>query len=324
MRTPGMTIVAMGLGALYLVIVLILYNHQEHNTIQEANKWMALVQAERKALFQFVEKYQKPVIYGFEDQGILSRDFFDPNLLSFTYISRNIHNIYEKEERKQGRVPYIYRIAVTNPRNQINQATAHELAIIDRFRQGKTREISEIIDRDGERFFVRYTPLNKTGKSCLRCHGDPKDAPADLLRRYGDQAGFHIKEGESRGLLMIGIPLATIEKEAFSSFLVTSLVVFGVFVLFFFIINTLINKARELHQRDEVNKKLIGELEQSLRKIKQLEGLLPICSSCKQIRDRDGNWQRLEKYIGEHSEARFSHGLCPDCAKKLYPELYEE
>lgn len=64
------------------------------------------------------------------------------------------------------------------------------------------------------------------------------------------------------------------------------------------------------------------ELEKALTKIKTLSGLLPICASCKKIRDDRGYWNQLEHYISEHSEVEFTHGCCPDCAKKLYPELY--
>lgn len=55
--------------------------------------------------------------------------------------------------------------------------------------------------------------------------------------------------------------------------------------------------------------------------VKTLQGLLPICSSCKKIRDKQGNWHTLETYINKHSEAKFTHGICPDCLKKLYPDL---
>lgn len=58
--------------------------------------------------------------------------------------------------------------------------------------------------------------------------------------------------------------------------------------------------------------------------IKSLKGMLPICSSCKKIRDDQGYWHMVEVYIHEHSEVEFSHGICPDCAKKLYPEFYKK
>lgn len=65
--------------------------------------------------------------------------------------------------------------------------------------------------------------------------------------------------------------------------------------------------------------KLLIELQEALRKVKMLSGLLPICSSCKKIRDERGDWKILEEYIIKHSEADFSHGLCSECAEKLYP-----
>lgn len=63
------------------------------------------------------------------------------------------------------------------------------------------------------------------------------------------------------------------------------------------------------------------ELQESLERIRLLSGLLPICSSCKKIRDEDGNWHRIEAYISTHSEAQFTHDICPECAQRLYPGL---
>ncbi len=73
---------------------------------------------------------------------------------------------------------------------------------------------------------------------------------------------------------------------------------------------------------EKEREKLINELQDALAKIKTLKGLLPICSSCKKIRNDDGYWQQVESYISDHSEAHFSHGICPECQKKLYPEYY--
>jgi PAS domain S-box-containing protein len=67
---------------------------------------------------------------------------------------------------------------------------------------------------------------------------------------------------------------------------------------------------------------LIADLQQALHEVKTLSGLLPICASCKKIRDDKGYWNNLEMYISEHSGAEFSHGICPDCAQKLYPQFY--
>ena len=75
-------------------------------------------------------------------------------------------------------------------------------------------------------------------------------------------------------------------------------------------------RARELDREE-----LITELQAALGDIKTLRGLLPICASCKKIRDDKGSWGGLERYIMDHSDAQFSHDLCPDCMRKLYPDL---
>lgn len=66
------------------------------------------------------------------------------------------------------------------------------------------------------------------------------------------------------------------------------------------------------------------ELQEALDQVKVLSGLLPICSHCKKVRDDDGYWQQVEIYIQQHSEAKFSHGICPDCIREHYSDIFEE
>ena len=75
---------------------------------------------------------------------------------------------------------------------------------------------------------------------------------------------------------------------------------------------------------DEEREKLIKELQGALKEIKALQGIIPICSFCKQIRDDKGYWQQVDHYIGEHSEAQFSHSVCPKCMKEHYLEFSED
>ncbi len=90
-------------------------------------------------------------------------------------------------------------------------------------------------------------------------------------------------------------------------------------------------RGRLFHFRDITDKRMaemrlektVTELRQALTEVKTLSGLLPICSSCKKIRDDNGYWNEVENYIRRHSEAEFSHGICPDCMRKLYPDQYE-
>jgi DNA-binding response OmpR family regulator len=77
------------------------------------------------------------------------------------------------------------------------------------------------------------------------------------------------------------------------------------------------NRELELRRSNE-------ELQKALKEVKVLRGLIPICASCKKIRNDGGFWQQLEEYLGDHSEAEFSHGLCQPCIKKLYPGVYQD
>jgi DNA-binding response OmpR family regulator len=77
---------------------------------------------------------------------------------------------------------------------------------------------------------------------------------------------------------------------------------------------------RMVEMQDKLAEK-IGELQRALAEIKTLRGLVPICASCKKIRDDKGYWNQVEVYVRDHTEAEFSHGICPECIKKLYPEF---
>jgi two-component system cell cycle sensor histidine kinase/response regulator CckA len=76
-------------------------------------------------------------------------------------------------------------------------------------------------------------------------------------------------------------------------------------------------------QREEEREKLIRELQEAMAEVRTLTGMLPICASCKKIRDDKGYWTKIESYIRDHSEVEFSHSLCPECVEKLYPDFHE-
>ena len=75
---------------------------------------------------------------------------------------------------------------------------------------------------------------------------------------------------------------------------------------------------------EEERERLIEELKEALENVKTLKGLLPICAQCKRIRDDSGYWNQIEAYVRDHTDAEFSHALCPDCAVKLYPDYFKK
>lgn len=86
-----------------------------------------------------------------------------------------------------------------------------------------------------------------------------------------------------------------------------------------YVVGVGLNISDRIHAEKE-QKQLIAQLQKALSQVKQLSGFLPICASCKKIRDDEGYWNQIESYLTQHSDVFFSHGLCPECAERLYPE----
>ncbi len=85
-----------------------------------------------------------------------------------------------------------------------------------------------------------------------------------------------------------------------------------------------VRRENELMEQLRKREKLVEELKAAAAEIKTLSNFLPICANCKKIRDDKGYWEQIESYITKHADVNFSHGICPECARKLYPEIYED
>ncbi len=157
-------------------------------------------------------------------------------------------------------------------------------------------EVYEVVEKPGEPVLRLLLPLY-VEKACLPCH---------------QQQGYQV--GEVRGGLSVTVPMQTLyaqgRRETWT-LVATHLVLWGLALGFIMLGRHRL--ARGLAERD-----------QARRELKTLSGLLPICSHCKKIRADDGHWEHMETYITRHSEADFSHGLCPDCVAEHYPGLFEQ
>ena len=426
----------------------------------------------------YVRSHIRPVMYEF-----VGEEVFIPETMSTSFVARSIF-----EDTRKHFPDFILKFSSDNPRNPNNQAGPEELEIIRYFNENQDETAWEgNITINGGQYFAKFK-ARRMEESCLRCHGDPADAPESLLQRYGSTAGFYRPLGEVIALDAVAIPTSTIQehlwaelKKSFTmigtSFVVLLILVFMVvrliitnrlsritkhftdaasqtdyvpidplkvrgkdeihaladsfnsladkIVQYQTSLENIFNSANPLcitnldfelmqaneayyaiwprpkkqtgsvkcyesspgpscktdlcplqqivHGKKEVvvettkyeisgkeltfiitarpfkdakgeligivesfqditnrkilekeKEKLIEELQASLNKVKLLSGFLPICASCKKIRDDKGYWKQIEAYIKDHSEAEFSHGICPECAKKLYPDLQQE
>ncbi|MDU9049893.1 MAG: cache domain-containing protein [Candidatus Electrothrix sp. Rat3] len=205
-----------------------------------------------------------------------------------------------------------------------------------RFQRMEGRDLTDFTDSEGRYLFQEFVALAREDNGgyvqySWRWQKDPvriipKLSYVKLFKPWGWVIGTGIFFEEindeivhlTKGLLCISIVI------------ITATLCLSVYI----VMNSLAGMKKRLAAEQELNQykdeleELVEQrtekLQQAMSQVKILSGFLPICASCKKIRDDKGYWNQIESYIRKHSEAEFSHGICPDCAEKLYPELYEE
>lgn len=178
---------------------------------------------------QYVAQHIRPIMY-----ELLGEDEFIPEVMSTTFVARSVFEEVRKEFPQ-----YIIKFSSDNPRNPDNQAGPEELKVIDYFnRNPQVERWAGRIKIGGQLYFSKFS-ARRMKESCLRCHGDPIDAPLSMIERYGDKAGFHRPLGEVIGLDTVAIPVSEIS-EALLSESVHTFLLSGLGVILFFVIITLI------------------------------------------------------------------------------------
>ena len=195
---------------------------------------MAIAEAEKKlsgfllnysATRNFVEDVQKQELYRLKSEQRLYREYFSPKLLSSTYITRHINNLQNQNRQKAGLDQVYFKFASRNPRNPVNLANAFELKLLDEFNEGLRTEYKAIVERGTEKTLYYSVPIDRNREACMRCHGDPADAPLELVVDYGSSAGFHEQLGEIRALMSVHVPVDRLLAEANRTAVVLSAVV---------------------------------------------------------------------------------------------------
>ena len=165
--------------------------------------------------------------------------------------------------------------------------------------------------------------ISLRGKDGLGAEGEVFYGSEDLFQKESVLMNVTLPGGSS--WLMAAVPVNGWEaKSPYNIYYRVIAMAVGLIIL-----SILCIQQREMTSRQKAEKareELIRELQKAFSEVKQLSGLLPICSYCKKIRDDKGYWNQIESYIHEHSEAQFSHGICQECAKIHYPDLnlYDE
>ena len=203
--------------------------------INQTKQHIKNVLLSNRGFHQYIQKVMHPAFFASVGKGHIARDYYDPQFLSSTYIIRTMHTFYNEEREKCGMVRVYYKMAANNPRNPVNKADAEEARLVRLFNENRVlREYERIVKVEGKKFLYYAIPFMPNEKRCLRCHGDPGDAPLGLRQMYPGEGGFREKLGEIRAIESVRIP---IDEEEFTALKITGPISSGIFVmivLFFF------------------------------------------------------------------------------------------
>jgi hypothetical protein len=236
-----------------------------------------------------------------QDREVRTTSGVTLTLLNPAVASREIFEIQAQQLGIRGHITSL------QPLREANAADPWERKALLSFEKGQ-EEFSGIEERQGAHFFRMMHPLF-TNPSCMRCH-EEQDRKMDKVR-----GGISVTVPMSRfGNPGQGVRLA-----------VAHIGLWGVGLLGLFFGAMDLERHLRARRRAEIEREhLIAELQEAMANVKILSGLIPICSSCKKVRNDKGYWTQLETFLEQHTEAEFSHGLCVECMRKLYPDIAAE
>lgn len=224
--------------------------------MNEAQSAVADLLQIQSAIRNYVEKVLRPEAYRLQEQGILDREYFSPEMMSRSFVSQQMLEQFRKLQ-PAGAPEFVFRYAATSPLNLENLASAEEHELLAWFDSSQQQEFQQLRHHDDKDYLYYALALDRLHVGCLRCHGEPDDAPPSLLERYGRSHGFHRQLGELSGLMSITLDLSYYQHKGHQTFLLVSglaaLIFIGVFVFFWYL---LANKDRQDQLLLEKNEEL--------------------------------------------------------------------
>jgi two-component system cell cycle response regulator len=195
-------------SVLYSLFLLIAHQMTREYAIRKGEEKLNDILIYHKALHKYVEEIQKPLFYELKEKNLFPKEYFDARVLSFTYMARNIHSFNNRFREKFGTPTLSYKLASANPRNKLNRATERELRLLEKANSPEGFEnFTEVKRINGETHLLYALPVSPNKNSCMRCHGDPKNAPQDLIDVYGDKRGFFEEVGHIRAIISFDLDL---------------------------------------------------------------------------------------------------------------------
>lgn len=236
---------------------------------------------------------------------IPERDISTPSgkkltLVNPAYMTRQVHELGEKDYGLRGHITSL------KPIRPDNAPDEWERKVLQGFEQNQ-KEVSSLATIGNETYFrLMYPMITESG--CLKCHA---------LQGY--------KVGDIRGGISVSVPWRPFREALWANLRVIIFAYGGLWVIGMLGMHFGKKQLQEyLSERKQAQEELEEEhrqLQKALDEVRTLRGIVPICSYCKKIRDDHGFWNQVEQYVSDHTEARFSHGICPACLEKEIQNL---
>ena len=208
LRSRWWWIVAVSAVALAAVAGSLFYHLARSYALQQVEARVRDVMLESRSLHWYVQHDMHPALYEAQAEGRIPPGFYAPELLSSSYIARNMYEHYNELRREQGLPEIRYKLAAVDPRNNVNRADAFEESLIELFREDRQRcEYRDVVKMDGKSYLLYATPFLAVEERCLKCHGAPEEAPQQLRERYRWTGGFNRKVGDVFAAEVVYSPL---------------------------------------------------------------------------------------------------------------------
>ncbi|AHJ14080.1 ATP-binding protein [Sulfurospirillum multivorans] len=229
---------------LYAIITLLFFNFYRELAMKDARQEAFFVLDTMNAIRDYVSLVQRPLIEELKEKKLLVEDFFDPRLLSSSYITREIYNI-QKEKKN---INYDYKLVATDPLNPEHEGNAFENEILETFKEGKSKEYSSIVNEKGTRYFYVSLPIHNSQESCLQCH-TTNSAPKAMIEQYHHIPTFESKVGDVIAMLSLKIPVYSILTYHVKEFVVGGTVMFIVFIVFILFLYKIYRNEQRLKEK---------------------------------------------------------------------------
>jgi len=250
-----------------LIKTLFFYQQTRQYAIEKATEKIEEVLLNTQALRKYVS-IQKNEVYRLQDEGWVDKEYFSPILLSSTYVSKQVNNIYNHLREQKAKEAITIRFAAPNPRNEANTATPKEIALLNLFNEKKLDSYKELIQTPRGEAIYFATPTQITTGECAVCHTDPALAPKGLVQMYGDTNGFYEHSGEIRAILSTTYPIQTDLADAKFFFYLLSfatfVVLFAILLMSYKFINIIKQKQNEL---EDANKNLEAKVDEQIKEL---------------------------------------------------------